>query len=294
MARPLARPALLTASRLIGALVFTARGGLFMAWGAVLAACGAAPERSDRQNYVDALRQQDPAACAAVRSPARAAECVALSAHALASAGDTERAWRACGDLPQSPWRDECHFLVTDAASVIGEEARRWCQSAGAFRNQCLGHALNREADQVFDRFARGEEAAALAALTALTSRVVRGGEAEGKAGRLLVDRLVLRDADLPFHAEVCGDAPAALCAEVYVDRVRATQPVPAPQGTDGPPYNETASAMAGATAGGTEPWRAACARTVSPERAASAGMPTWTPEMDPIVQTAWRQICQR
>lgn len=173
-----------------------------------------------------------------------------------------------CQAMARGPWRDECHFLVVDASAATGEDARRWCAEAGAFRTRCLGHALNREADALLAGFSRGEEAAALDALVVLTRAWVRGGEAEGKARRLLVDHLAQRDPGAPLSVAICGSASAELCRDVYIERVRK-----------------------GATDGGAS-WRAACGRAVSLERAAATGQPTWTPALDPVAQDAWRELC--
>ncbi len=231
-----------------------------------LAAACAGPQAppSDAERYRDAVGRADPAACATIVAAEVAGECVAFAAREQAAAGALEAAWATCQAMAPGPWRDECHFLVVDAAEDDGDDARRWCAEAGAFRTRCLGHALNREADALLAGFPRGEEAAALAALGELTRARVRGGEADGKAWRLLVDHLAQRDPERPFHAGVCGTAPRALCRDVYIERARKA----------------------------ARPWRAACGRVVSTDRAAAAGQPVWEPDMEAVAQEAWSALC--
>jgi len=235
-----------------------------------LACTGAPPaERLTGHERATALQQGTPEACARLPDGPERGSCEALGAHARAREGDLEGAWRSCQGMQRGPWRDECHFLVTDAAAVVGEEARAWCQHAGAWRLQCVGHALAREAQSVLSMLPRGREEEAMEALVGLTTRYVGPQQAAPRAHRLLVDHLAVRDPEQAFHPGVCGTAPREACRDAYIERVRR-----------------------GADEG--EPWRAACGRRVPVERAARTGQPLWEPEMDEVVAEAWTALCAR
>lgn len=234
-------------------------------------ACGdPAPPQLSAAAQAAAIRDGSPEACARLSSEAAIGSCTALGANARAAAGDVPGAWAVCQAMAAGPWRDECHFLVTDTAGVVGEEARAWCQHAGAFRLQCVGHALSREARPLLAAHPRGEEATVSAALTALTARYVGAAQAPEKAHQLLVDHLAERDPGRPFHARICGTAPPRSCEDAYIERVKR------------------------AAAGPGEPWRAACGRSVSLERARQTGQPLWEPDVQSVVAAAWARLCAR
>lgn len=239
---------------------------------AVALACAPAPAPAPATaaERVAALVSGDPDACLGLASPQEAGACLALGADQRARAGQGAAAWQTCQAMDAGLWRDECHFLVTDAAGVVGEEAKAWCQHAGRFRLQCVGHALSREAHPLLVAAPRGGEAAVSDALTALTARYVGEAQAARRAHQLLVEHLAERDPGRPFHAGVCGTAPRAACVGAYIERVRRS--------AEGP----------------GEPWRAACGRAVSAQRAAQAGQPPWDPDVDEVVAVAWARLCDR
>lgn len=252
-----------------GGALLRPRGLALLALGALACRSGPPAEPLTALERASAHRLGTFEACARLPEGAERGSCEALAAHARASQGDVEGAWRSCQGMPAGPWRDECHFLVTDAAAVVGEEARAWCQSAGAWRLQCVGHALSRDAQAVLSATPRGREDEAMQALVALTARYVGPQQAAPRAHRLLVDHLALRDAERDFHPGVCGTAPREACRDVYIERVRR-----------------------GALQG--EPWRAACGRRVPVERAVQTGQPAWEPEMDAVAAEAWSVLCSR
>ena len=239
----------------------------------LLLGCGGG-EPGPALSYVEAAGS-DPSACSAISDPELSAECVAMRARELYAAGEVEAARAACGGLVAGPWRDECHFLLADEEGVHGDRAREACAQTGRFRFQCLGPAISREASVLFREIPRGQEDRLLRELQALTGSYIDGPEALEKAGRLLAMELATRDPEAPFDLSLCGSAPATLCREAYRERVRrAAKSVNAEEDTG--------------------MWRQACARTVSVERAARFGLPTWTPEADPLVQEAWQELCRR
>ena len=235
-----------------------------------LGCAGATPPAPTGAERAAALVAGDAAACGRLPTADEVGACVALNADRAARAGDAAGAWSTCQALPAGLWRDECHFLVTDAAGVVGEEAKVWCQQAGRFRLPCVGHALSRDAQPLLASSPRGEEARVSEALSALTAAYLGPSQAPEKAHQILVDHLALRDPGRPFHAGVCGTASAVACRDAYIERVRR------------------------AASGPGEPWRAACGRTVSPERAEQAGQPAWDDDMDAVVAAAWVRLCAR
>lgn len=232
--------------------------------------------------YLDAL-DGGPDACAALSSADLRGECVAFAAYDRAREGRLSEALAACDAAPEGRWRDECVFLAADGAGVHGEEARTLCRRAGRWWQQCVGHAINREAEAVFERFPPGREPEALDALQAVVARYIGGGEVRDKARRLLVARIAGRTEGGPFTRASCGRAPADVCRDAYAERVRL-----AALG------HEAGGAPVFDAPGGAEPWRAACGRRVSVERAAAAGLPTWTADAEAVVAAAWARLCAR
>ena len=252
-----------------GGALLNPRSLALLSMGALACTALPAEERLTGLERASALRQGTLEACARLPDDSERESCLALGAHSRAVEGDLEGAWRSCQGMQRGPWRDECHFLVTDAAAVVGEEARAWCQHAGAWRLQCVGHALSRDAQSVLMTMARGREEEALEALVGLTTRYVGPQQAAPRAHRLLVDHLALRDSERAFHRGVCGTAPREACRDAYIERVRR-----------------------GAVEG--EPWRSACGRRVPAERATRAGQPLWEPDVEDIVAEAWAVLCSR
>lgn len=212
----------------------------------------------------------DSAACAALPSPDEVGACLALNADRTARAGDAKGAWATCQAMAAGMWRDECHFLVTDAEGVVGDEAKAWCQQAGRFRLECVGHAIAREAQPLLAATPRGGEGRLSQDLTTLTARYLGAEQAPAKAHKVLVDHLTARDPERPFHAGVCGSAPPLACRDAYVERVRRAAPGPG------------------------QPWRAACGMTVSIERARQTGQPLWDEDAAAPVAAAWSRLCAR
>lgn len=236
-----------------------------------LSACDDPP--SDARGYAEAAQGGDPARCATLSDPRLAGECAAFAARELALAGDASGARAACGQVDPGLWREECNFLVCDALELSGASAISCCRDAGRWTQQCVGHAINRDAAALFATAEVGAERRLHADLEKLVAGYIDGPEVQAKARRVLVSRLALRAPGAPLSAQVCGDAPHAVCRDVYAERVKL-----AAKDVDG----------------ATQPWRAACGETVSAQRAAAAGLPVWAPEMDEIAADAWRQLCRR
>ena len=211
----------------------------------------------------------DPAAwagCAEIADPRMSVECRMVAALALAGAGGEAAAAPVCAGLPAGPTADECRFLVCDGARVRGADARRCCAGAGAFQTRCLGHARGRDAQAAWDAAPAGREDLALEAVIAAFAAAM-GPEAGAERGRrFAVDALAARAGEAGLSLEVCGRAPAELCAEVYVELVRRSGAPPRP----------------------------ACGRSVSAARATGLGLPGWTPDVEAAAAAAWRGLCRR
>lgn len=241
------------------------------------AGCGEAgpTEAEERAAYLAAVDAGDPAACAAITRAELRGECTAQGARELADGGEAALAWEACGSMAGGAWRDECHFLVADALALTDDAARRACADAGRYREQCLGHAIAREAAVHFGSVPWGEEARLLSELEAVVGRYIGGGEVHLKARRLLAGELAARQPGQPFGEANCGSAPREVCVDAYVERVKQAARLVNAEESDGS-------------------WRHACGRVVAPERVAALGLPAWEPELDDIAQAAWRELCAR
>ena len=224
----------------------------------------------DMARYSELVGITDPTACTEIGSTALREECISMVAAERAKTGDLAWAQEVCVGMTEGFWRDECHFLVTDTAGVVGDEAKAWCQHSGRWRLQCVGHAMAREANELMVGHVRGQEHRLAEELNRLTARYVGQAQAQPRAHSLLVGHLAERDPEQPFHAGVCGSAPPQACRDAYVERVRRA----APEGGEG--------------------WRAACARVVPVERAEMTGQPLWEPAMDDVAAEAWVVLCAR
>ncbi len=101
------------------------------------------------------------AACAPVRDPNLAADCLTAAAEALAD-NDPDGAEALCVQLPAGVGRDECHFQVAERARDVTR-----CDRAGAFADDCRLHRLSADFGRLIPRGARpgGFEADLAAAL---------------------------------------------------------------------------------------------------------------------------------
>ena len=216
-----------------------------------------------------AVSAADPAACGAPGAAEPVDECVAQAARELAVQGRGEEARSACQGLAGGPWRDECFFLVTDTLDLRGDEARRACQDAGQWRQQCVGHAMARDAHDIMAELGLGHEDEATERIVQEVATYVGARQAEPRARAILADELAGR-AEGALSALDCGTAARDLCRDAYSERVRRA-------------------------AGGQEArWRQACGRTVDRQRVEAAGLPAWEPDMEPVALDAWKRLCER
>lgn len=228
---------------------------------------------SDAELYLGALAEGDPAACAPIAGSSLRGECAAMLTRDIARAGDIDRAFQSCAAIEAGPWRDECFFLLADAAADAPQQARNLCGQAGRFRNQCIGHAISRAISAVINDMAPGTERETIETLHRAMEPYIPGAAgrqqriedvmARAIAGRLQRDH---------FDAGACGTAPDAICRRAYAERMRG------------------AARHRGERDGA---WRAACPPPVTTERAAALRLPTWAPALDTVIAEGWVELCR-
>ena len=193
--------------------------GVLMAAGSVLVACSSGPD--DRASYLAALTQVPAEAlesCAAIQDASLAAEC--LTGVAARQAVKNVAAGReTCARVADAMWRDECYFLVTDAAEQVGRPALETCALAGRFAERCTQHAAHRDLESRTRHLAVGQEDL----LWAETRDVVASYHPDKPAQTLdmmvmaaMAQELAPRWADKPFDVADCGLASDLVCAMAY------------------------------------------------------------------------------
>jgi hypothetical protein len=235
-----------------------------------LAACGGPSEPTDREHYRRSIGTEDPSTCVPIIDASARGECEAFVAHDLARGGRLDEAREVCRRMATGMWRDECLFLVVDASGVVGEQARELCAEAGTLRGRCLGHALNRAATRVFIDHGRGEELEALAALEDLLREWPSSHESGWTARSRLVGELADRETAAPFSTAGCGTAPADICRDAFVERVRRQS-----------------------SATGNRALERFCAGSRSAGSAERAGLPPWDPDAEATAVQGWNLLCR-
>ena len=235
-----------------------------------LTSCDGPVAPTDRHHYRSSIGTLDPSTCAPILDASVQGECQALVAHDLARNGRQAEARAVCGRIQSGLWRDECYFLVVDASGVTGEPARQLCAEAGTLRGRCLGHALNRAATRVFIEHGRGDELDALAALEDLLSAWPSSHESGWTARSRLVGELADRDTAAPFSMDACGKAPADICRDAFVERVR----------------RQTSTT-------GHRVLERFCAGPRSAELAERAALPSWEPDAEETAAQGWNLLCR-
>lgn len=100
----------------------------------------------DMAVYTEVLRtagqdlEAELARCLALADPDLRGECAGVVAlAALRAGGDPER-W--CAQVPEGKWRSECHFQAAELTLLSRDPAgaAALCQSAGAYRADCVMH----------------------------------------------------------------------------------------------------------------------------------------------------------
>lgn len=197
------------------------------AWGLLLAACGGG---SDRELYERSLHEDPDDAgltCQGIGDPGLRGECQAQNAARDAAGGHPKRASEACEAIADPLWRDECWFLVSDSAELIGDDAIDTCRRAGRFRGNCLGHAIGREVRGTEIAHAKvGGEKALRAAIERVVRRYKPGApddQVAVTADTLTARILAARWKDGPFDAALCGNASEEACMQAYRISLNAT-----------------------------------------------------------------------
>jgi len=113
----------------------------------LLLACAADPAGADPVAAALQPWPEDPVALAEVCDAQPFAElaitCRVQEAALRARRGEEEQAARACAQIPEGTWREECHFRLGEELATTGQAvpAVAWCAKAGWFARRCLTHA---------------------------------------------------------------------------------------------------------------------------------------------------------
>lgn len=83
--------------------------------------------------------------CTALADPSLAGDCALSVALGLAESGAMD-ALESCAAVPESLWREECHFIAAERARSAGEidTAIALCEQAGRFAADCAFHLWQR------------------------------------------------------------------------------------------------------------------------------------------------------
>jgi len=211
----------------------------------------------------------DSAPCFAIDEPSFRGECMVLAAHEQALAGNVDEALAICQSVEERVWKEECPFLVADTSGAHGDGAAKICAEAGRFRGPCIGHAVHREAQEVFQRTGHGGEMAALARLRVVVKQYSGMGGGPGMtAEKLLVNHIVQRGQGQPMSLALCGSADLSLCQAAFVERVRR-----------------------GVEHGGLA-WDQVCKAKGDQVAIEALGLVGWREDAEELVFAGWKEIC--
>lgn len=248
----------------------------------LVASCGseAGPSRAeDLRTYAALAGSEEPDACGVIVDAGLRGECTSMAAAALAPR-EPAAAEAACEAMEAGFWKDECWFLVADAAGSRGADVARRCGQAGRLRNQCLAHAFDRELAESRAELA-GEGAAALeAALAERFAAFVPAPRAARAARVMVAGQLAEQAPGAPFALAHCGDAGPDTCRDAFVLRVETAVTRGVCLGRPDPGCAPSALAP---VCGAESP---------TPALAAEAGLPTWSEDLEPLAQAAWQRLC--
>jgi len=252
-----------------------------MFW-ALVGACGeSAPSAvEDMARYSELVGITDPAPCAEIGSAALREECVSMAAAERAKGGDLAGAQEVCAAMPEGFWRDECYFLVADAAKARGPVVAELCMGAGHLRNQCFAHAMDRELAESRGELIEGQEAAFEALMVERFDAFLPSQRARGAAHVMVAGMLADRAPGAAFSRSQCGDAAEATCTNAFVLRVEGAGSRGICLGRPDPRCAPDAMAPV-------------CAE--QPRTSANAvghGLPGWDDDVDDLVQPAWVRLC--
>lgn len=245
-----------------------------MRWLLVLAAlAGCRTRTSDTELYLQAMEVPPERAtdvCARISIPSMRGECQTHNAAAVAREGDIDLAWQLCEKIDDQVWQEECWFLTTDEAEVIGEDAVTACRRTGRYRTNCLGHAIGREVETTEKKHdGVGREPELEKAVGDVVARYKPNAPDDQR--QVTVDRIVAqilskRWGDGPFDASKCGNAKPEHCRLAYRMRLDAAPP--------------------------EIPIERLCRDGVTLEGVTAARAPYWEPGSEADAQLVWKQLC--
>lgn len=213
---------------------------------------------------VEAIQGDDVAACAELASEGDRGECASLHAARLVEAGDADAAFLACEAI-DGHWHDECVFRTSDALELVGEDAWQRCRGAGAYEDQCAGHAATRMVEGMTDLpLDVGDEDALIEAIQDRVSRMpIRDRMTVNRIG--LARHVAARWESTPFDSTGCGVLPEEPCSLAYAETMAQDASIDRD---------------------------AACAEPRTSESVTRAGGKGWTLASDPVAQRAWQDLC--
>ena len=193
-------------------------------------------------------------------------DCLTALIEANPSNADNEA---FCAQLESEKWKGECFFQLSDAGALVGEAAKRTCQKAGAFSEDCLRHAAARDVEQNIHLAELKQAQNLLPRIYSIVKNYLVDSIAQPMARDMLVRMVAAHQPDKPFSAEYCRGLTADTCVQIYIVR-------------------SLGSAEQDDTA-----WRGACGSEMTPSKAVSLGWSSYRPDQQSIVDKAWRQACQ-
>ncbi len=236
----------------------------------VVAGLGCGQPPTDRERYQASLGRSHAEArdiCADIGAAGLRGECLSHAA-AQVAAKDLSAAIDTCATIDDPVWADECVFLCSDGAALIGRPAMDTCAKAGRFRERCTQHAGHRDlAERVVD-LAVGDEARlerVAADVVAAYHPHLRPRDQRPLVHAAVAQIVAKRWGPELFSVASCGEIEADVCAMAY----------------------------------GTHVFKAAerglletiCAGPLEPETVAAAGAVSWVPD-DPLAPEIWAGAC--
>lgn len=232
---------------------------------ALLAACSSGPDQ-DRDAYLAGMG--DPRACADISSPDLRAECVSFSAVALTWEHSVDKGQSACRSL-DGRWREECFFLVAEAAELRGPAAREACTQAGAWASHCLDHLKMVTVERLIREHGVGQEIVLMQEIGQAArdwSPEAPEEEVTQTTFQVVAHTLARRAGNGVFERRTCGAAPDPVCVEAY---------------------GVSLARMPGGTI-----LDSFCSGPIQAERARDEGLRPWDEAAQPIAEAYWSEQC--
>jgi len=236
---------------------------------------GEDPQQDLRQHYLAALQAPSVEAiahCNQLPQDTLRGNCLTYVAADLATAHQTTRAFEVCESITSRLWQQECWFLVTDNAQLIGHEGAQACARSGRYHHRCLGHLATRTVAQapglsreIGQEDALWKEAHALVQTVASS---VPPSRIRTFTRTAVAETLMRRWSDQPMALKLCGVAAKDVCEQAIQDTAQADSMKVSLE--------------------------KACANSPTSASIHALGGTPWVPSIDPMARRAWRGVCAR